>query len=122
PDVLQLDRAELGADAERRRLGGRLRRADHLAVDLVLDLVAADDDLEGVPLALLDVLVLLVAGDYVELGAAEEQVVVALRAGLEVELDVHVPGELALRLDVQVALHRRVEDDLALAHLEAALV
>src|SRR5262249_44732205 len=56
PDVLDLDLAELRPDAERRRLGPRLARAHRLAVDLVLDLVVADDDLEGVPLALLDLL------------------------------------------------------------------
>src|SRR5437763_159289 len=76
--VLDLDRAELRAELQRRRLVARLGRPDGLAVDPVLDLVARHDEVEGVPLAFLDVLVLLVARDDVELGAAQEQVVVAL--------------------------------------------
>src|SRR5438270_9143799 len=75
-DILDLYRAELGTQLQRRGGRLRLRRADGHAVDLVLDLVAGDDDLERVPFAFLDVLVLLVARHDVELGAAQEHVVV----------------------------------------------
>src|SRR5262249_8482128 len=93
--VPQLDGAELGAHLERRGARLRVPRAHRHAVALVLRLVALEDDLELMPFAFLEVLDR--AFYDVVLGAAQEQVVVALRVGLEVELDVDVAGELLLR-------------------------
>src|SRR5713226_1271482 len=84
PDILDLDGAELRAKLERRRLGAGLGRPNRLTVDPVLDFVAGNDDLERVPFTFLDVLVFLVARNDVELCAAQEQVVIAFRTGLEV--------------------------------------
>src|SRR5262249_7106035 len=87
-----------------------------------LDLRASDDDLKSIPLAFLDLLVLWIARDDVELGAAQEQVVVTLRSRLEVELEVDILAEFPGGLDVQVPLDGRVVNQLALDHLESAVV
>src|SRR5438552_14126903 len=88
--VLDLEGAELRTQLERRRLVPGLGRPHRLAVDLVLDLGAGNDDLKSIPFAFLDLLVLWSARNDVELGAAQEQVVVALRSRLEVELEVDI--------------------------------
>src|SRR5262249_21696691 len=116
----ELDRAELGADLKRG--GAALDRAPalDLAVVLELYLVAADHDLEFVPLAFLEVLD---AGLHeVELLAAQEEVVVAARAGLVLELEVDVPGEIPGRHDADVAPDLRVDDEYAVPHREPPLV
>src|SRR5689334_22524536 len=90
PNILDVNHADFRANLERRgaRLG--LGRTRFLTVDLVFQAVALDDDFHGVPFAFLDVFALLVSRNDVELATTQEEVVVAFRTGLEVELDVHV--------------------------------
>src|SRR5947209_1688828 len=121
-NVLDLEGAELRTQLERRRFGRGPGRPHRLAVDLVLDLRANNDDLKSVPFAFLDLLVLLIARNDVELGAAQEQVVVALRSRLEVELEVDILAEFPGGLDVQVPLDGRIVHQLALDDLETAVV
>src|SRR5262249_26773852 len=58
----------------------------------------------------------------VEFLTAQEEIVVTSRAGLVVELDVDVAGELPNRHDADVSLDFRVDDEHAILHGEAALV
>src|SRR5438105_737105 len=100
--VLDLEGAELRTQLERRRLVRDPGRPHRLAVDPVLDPGSSNDDLKSIPFAFLDLLVLWTARNDVELGAAQEQVIVTLRSRLEVELEVDILAEFPGGLDVQV--------------------
>src|SRR4051812_28793686 len=90
PQLADLDLPELRPDAQRRGVALGLALAHRLAVDQELDRVALDDNLHRVPLVFLDpqrLPGLAVVELDVELLAADEQVIVAGPARLEVELE-----------------------------------
>src|SRR5262249_12942714 len=95
---------------------------NYFAVDFVFDLVAGDDDLKRRPFSFLDTFVLFVSRNDVELGAAQEHVVVALLTRLEVESDRDILAEFLRGLDVQVPFKSRIVDQDAIDDFKAALV